>query len=523
MHHGIKRIRLNNVGLEGVNNVKGIENLSELNIDHPQGIDPAIEWKTDVANNEILGGTTTYKIIDKKQLENEFILSTQTKEIKLYQNIFPDVAVTATESISETQIRPLYTAMPSKQSLYGIGPQNLDVQYAFQAGVSTPTFNRGIIGNNEGWASSGNVANFQLKALPNTVFRCRGEIEIIGTAGTENIYMSVFDAGMQYGLAFSYNNPLIYNSNKRGLGYLPLLKTEASGTSANPQIVPFDFMVTQSYSRVLDAPLGPSYTDTYYYSDGSTETTGDYPLWSFVIASDGYFSDQYSNKLVGNNSWIRWEPITVVDPNDESYTEQAPSAATIPRLLSGSLVQPPTTAYQNRNYLGNYGGLGPSYVFSAGDEFFIGTSPSRRYMVLWDDSSFQPNSFSPENLQQVTVGRTSTTADTGSKGRWKKGDLGWRYISLITTSSLVPIDNNDENYAVSSFNPLINNANNLRRSNIYCDLDYSRGATLPLNRSQVLDGSAVKAEVVDSNYSSRGWSNIRYNGSRVTSNNINER
>lgn len=522
MHHGIKRIRLNNVGIEGINNTKGIENLSELSINHPQGIDPSIEWKIDVANNEILGGTTNYKITDKKQLENEFILSTQAKEIKLYQNIFPDVAVTATESSAGTFVRPLFTAWPSKQSAYGIGPQNLDVQYAFPPSA-IPTFNRGIIGNNEGWAP-GNVTYFTPKTLPNTVFRCRGEIKFTGNSGTENIYMSVFDAGMYSGLAFSYTLPTAYPPNKRGLGYLPLLKTAVSGTSALPQTVPFEFMVTQSYSRVLDAPLGPSYTSTYYYADGSTEVIGTYPTWKFVLASDNWVNDSYTDKVIDKDSWIRWEPITIVDPNDESYTEQAPIQTTEPRLLSGSLVQPPTTTYQNPNDLGSFG-AGGNLTYDAGDVFSIGTLPSsiRKYMVLWDDSTFQSAAYTTSNRQQVTVGRTSTIEDTGSLGRWRKGDLGWRYVSLTTTSSLVPINNNDENYAISSFNPLINNANNIRRSNIYCDLDYSRGATLPLNRSQILDGTAVKAEIVDSNYSSKGWSNIRYNGSRVTSNNINER
>ena len=91
------------------------------------------------------------------------------------------------------------------------------------------------------------------------------------------------------------------------------------------------------------------------------------------------------------------------------------------------------------------------------------------------------------------------------------------------TSSLVPIDNTNINFAISEFNPKINNAIDGRPSTIYCDVDYTRGTVQPLNRSQILDKTATRAIVEDSNYSKKSWSNLRYNGSRVSSNNVNEK
>jgi hypothetical protein len=48
------------------------------------------------------------------------------------------------------------------------------------------------------------------------------------------------------------------------------------------------------------------------------------------------------------------------------------------------------------------------------------------------------------------------------------------------------------------------------------------GINTPLNFGPILDGTAERAAVQDSNYSSLAWSNIRYNGSRQTSRDFNK-
>ena len=56
---GIKRIRIHKTGKEGTNNLIGIRNLSELNISHPQGINPQVE-ATNQTDPGTLGGRVTY-------------------------------------------------------------------------------------------------------------------------------------------------------------------------------------------------------------------------------------------------------------------------------------------------------------------------------------------------------------------------------------------------------------------------------------------------------------------------------
>ena len=78
------------------------------------------------------------------------------------------------------------------------------------------------------------------------------------------------------------------------------------------------------------------------------------------------------------------------------------------------------------------------------------------------------------------------------------------------------------NYDNSDFNPLINNAVDIRKSSTYQDIDYNQGALVPVNFDFLISGSAQKAEVQDSNYTLARHINPRYNGSRTTSLKLNE-
>jgi hypothetical protein len=49
------------------------------------------------------------------------------------------------------------------------------------------------------------------------------------------------------------------------------------------------------------------------------------------------------------------------------------------------------------------------------------------------------------------------------------------------------------------------------------DVDYSQNPLVPVNFDLIIAGIADRAFVQDSNYSSKAWSNIRYNGSRTNS------
>jgi hypothetical protein len=77
------------------------------------------------------------------------------------------------------------------------------------------------------------------------------------------------------------------------------------------------------------------------------------------------------------------------------------------------------------------------------------------------------------------------------------------------------------NYYNSDDNPLINNIFVDRLSDFYQDVDYSTGITTPTNFDLLISGSALKAAVQDSNYSSKRVINPRYDGSKSTSQHLN--
>jgi hypothetical protein len=97
------------------------------------------------------------------------------------------------------------------------------------------------------------------------------------------------------------------------------------------------------------------------------------------------------------------------------------------------------------------------------------------------------------------------------------------YPELYPSSSvyLIPFLNDISNYYNSDYNPLINNVFVDRLSSIYQDVDYSTGIATPTNFGLLISGSALKAAVQDSNYTSKRVTLPRYEGVKSTSQHLN--
>ena len=76
-------------------------------------------------------------------------------------------------------------------------------------------------------------------------------------------------------------------------------------------------------------------------------------------------------------------------------------------------------------------------------------------------------------------------------------------------------------YYNSDYNPLINNAVNIRQNSLYQDVDYSQGSLVPVNFQELVNGNATPATVQDSNYTSARHVIPRYEGSKSTSQKLN--
>lgn len=89
---------------------------------------------------------------------------------------------------------------------------------------------------------------------------------------------------------------------------------------------------------------------------------------------------------------------------------------------------------------------------------------------------------------------------------------------LFNGSSSLTIFNPDAlNFDYNDYNPLLDNAETPEYSSTFMDIDYSQNPLTPINFGLIISGTADRAFVQDSNYSSKAWSNLRYNGSRTNS------
>jgi len=89
------------------------------------------------------------------------------------------------------------------------------------------------------------------------------------------------------------------------------------------------------------------------------------------------------------------------------------------------------------------------------------------------------------------------------------------------SSSLTIFNPDTINFDYNDYNPLLGNAEIPQYSTTWMDIDYSQNPLVPINFGLIISGTADRAFVQDSNYNSKAWSNIRYNGSKTTSYRIN--
>ena len=83
--------------------------------------------------------------------------------------------------------------------------------------------------------------------------------------------------------------------------------------------------------------------------------------------------------------------------------------------------------------------------------------------------------------------------------------------------SLVIFNPSFNNFDYNDYNPLLDNADIPQYSTTWMDVDYSQNPLIPVNFGLIISGTADRASVQNSNYSSKAWSNLRYNGSRTNS------
>ena len=113
-----------------------------------------------------------------------------------------------------------------------------------------------------------------------------------------------------------------------------------------------------------------------------------------------------------------------------------------------------------------------------------------------------------------------------SSPSFKSGSLLLTQSRALSSSNCAPVIFEPYvttfDYYYSDFNPIMNDINENRLSTRFEEVEYYPGITTPTNFNLIISGSALKASVQDSNYSSKRVINPRYNGVKSTSQVLNQ-
>ena len=270
---------------------------------------------------------------------------------------------------------------------------------------------------------------------------------------------------------------------------------------------------TQYWQYSVDTPLGPavitqSTQDEFYngelngsdilVTDGNLNNTR---VIETANINEGFiapYNDVYSNEYYNSDGFFTYY-------TNEDFTQ----------ITSLAFHGNDSTGDSRFNFLSNFPNNLP---FNPGDSLYIrtietdGTEKLFTFQIetVYNGPAGNPNPGST----QFTVTPFGNPAYGGLPSPWNQSNGNPKdfTIEVIRDPSITNLQAN-----LKGDEPLQNNVDIPVLSNTYMDIDYSTSMTKPINFSQLINNTAVKAPVQDSNYSQKGWSNSRYNGSRMSS------
>jgi len=306
-----------------------------------------------------------------------------------------------------------------------------------------------------------------------------------------------------------------------GVKYLKINKFDANGTDKSdylaqmtsirinhPDIGIKQYVISTTqvqnnyfiFGLTYPQPITSSVGDINNYSLIATQPSFNFPLSTLVpltaslTASTnplGYFVNSTSTYTLGD-------------------TPNIPVSFSLSATSSNSLTSTFVIVYSNRNIPGSSTTTAP---FSHPDYTYqiaaLTISPS----ILSGSSTTVVNGLLETDTLVVGISTGLGAAATVTNITWNITQSA----IFNGSSSLVIFDPDSINFDYNDYNPLLDNAEIPQYSNVWMDVDYSQNPLTPVNFGLIISGTADRAYVQDSNYSSKTWSNIRYNGSKTTS------
>ena len=224
------------------------------------------------------------------------------------------------------------------------------------------------------------------------------------------------------------------------------------------------------------------FTSSIFLGDNSPTPT--LLITGSMISEDTFISDAYIPPTGSAYLWNNGDKVQYVKISNTPLTgSNISSAINRAEWIEFSMVEA-------KDKTGNF--IYPSSSNTARIERYVIDNASDRGTY----NSIIINSSSPETSNAITANTAST-------------DTGFSYIDQQSN-----IDQDCD--------PLLNNATEPRTNEWLQDVDYSVNAIIPINFDQLINFTATKAAVPQSNYTQLGFVNSRYNGSSTTRTQINE-
>lgn len=316
----------------------------------------------------------------------------------------------------------------------------------------------------------------------------------------------------------------IYND---GVKYLKINKFDANGTDKS------DYLAQMTSIRINHGDVG-----TLQYAISTTQVQNDYFIFGLIypqpITSSVYDVNDYSFLATSASSFTyNFVPLGV---NNEYYSNRISSYGAITgntlgfmTASSGIYTSGQTTNKFIQVRISGSGTLTSGtiqlYAYITKNNGFIFNGTAQQVLI---NSTYAGGTF------DVTLYLTSSFSivENDLIGFGLNRDVGlnsftctafhvsmslYNTTSFNGSSSLVLFNPDAINFDYNDYNPLLDNAETPQYSTVWMDVDYSQNPLVPINFGLIISGIADRAFVQDSNYSSKAWSNLRYNGSRTNS------
>lgn len=322
-----------------------------------------------------------------------------------------------------------------------------------------------------------------------------------------------------------------------GVKYLKINRLDADGEDYGPKIINadnirinysdvgsilYDILTVQQQADyyligIINQPITSSNPGRFGFSlyasrSYNTSDVTNIPSWKTSI-SDQYFFGLGTSGTAGGDATDYWTA-GGTSARSSSYEFRATPNENLRLLFTCSIIN--GNASQAQFQASAWFFNSNNQLIDASNTFFIDTIPGSSTKTMSGSiilSSSLLNLATDGNIVRI-VGRNADNLGpmTASFARFEVVSIP---ISTPSTT-LLNISPDIINFANSDDNAIINNATIPQYSTIYQDIDYSTGL-VPTNFDLLVSGNATYAVVQDSNYTSTGWANSRYNGSRVSS------